>query len=120
MDKIFLRQLEVETIIGVWDWERQIKQRVVIDLEMAADIKTAALNDAIDDTLNYKTVAKRLIGFVSDSQFQLVETLAERIAGIVVTEFEVPWVKVMVNKPGAIRGSRDVGVAIERTTQDYP
>ena len=89
MDKIFLHQLEVETIIGVWDWEREIKQRVIIDLEMAADIKTAALNDAINDTLNYKTVAKRLIGFVSDSEFQLVETLAERIAAIVVTEFEV-------------------------------
>lgn len=119
MDKIFLRQLEVEAIIGIWDWERQVKQKVSIDLEMAADIRKAAATDAIDDTLNYKNVAKRLIAFVADSEFQLVETLSERIAEIVVTEFDVPWVKVTVNKPGAIRGSRDVGIIIERTNEDY-
>ncbi len=119
MDKIFLRELEVEAIIGIWDWERQIKQKVRIDLEMATDIRAAATSDSIDDTLNYKNVAKRLIGFVSDSQFQLVETLSERIAEIVVSEFAVPWVKVTVNKPGAIRGSKDVGIVIERRSEDY-
>ena len=119
MDKIFLRQLEVEAIIGIWDWEREVKQKVAIDLEMATDIKKAASSDSIDDTLNYKNVAKRLIAFVGDSEFQLVETLSERIAEIVVTEFGVPWVKVSVNKPGAIRGSKDVGIVIERSTEDY-
>ena len=119
MDKIFLRQLEVEAIIGIWDWEREVKQKVAIDLEMATDIKKAAASDSIDDTLNYKNVAKRLIAFVGDSEFQLVETLSERIAQIVVTEFGVSWVKVTVNKPGAIRGSKDVGIVIERSTEDY-
>ena len=119
MDKIFLRQLEVQAIIGIWDWEREIRQKVSIDLEMATDIRKAAASDSIDDTLNYKNVAKRLIAFVSDSRFQLVETLAERIAEIVVTEFAVPWVKVTVNKPGAIRGSKDVGIIIERRSEDY-
>lgn len=119
MDKIFLRQLEVQAIIGIWDWEREIRQKVSIDLEMATDIRKAAASDSIDDTLNYKNVAKRLIAFVSDSRFQLVETLSERIAEIVVTEFAVPWVKVTVNKPGAIRGSKDVGIIIERRSEDY-
>ena len=119
MDKIFLRQLEVEAIIGIWDWEREVKQKVAIDLEMATDIKKAAASDSIADTLDYKNVAKRLIAFVGDSQFQLVETLSERIAEIVVMEFDVPWVKVTVNKPGAIRGSKDVGIIIERSREDY-
>lgn len=115
MDIIFLHDLKIETIIGIWEWERRIKQTVVINLEMAADIRKAAVKDSIDDTLNYKAVAKRLQQFVADSEFQLVETLAERIAEIVNTEFGVPWVKVRVSKPGAIRGARDVGVLIERS-----
>ena len=114
MDKIFLQELKIETIIGIWEWERKIRQTVIIDLEMAADIAKAAATDDVADTLNYKLVAKRLQAFVGESSFQLVETLAERIAGIVREEFEVSWVKVTVHKPGAIRGSRDVGVVIER------
>ena len=114
MDIIYLNELKIETVIGIWDWERKIKQEVVIDLEMGADIARAAETDHIDDTLNYKAVAKRLISFVGDSEFQLVETLAERVAGIILNEFEVPWVKVKINKRGAIRGARDVGVIIER------
>ena len=114
MDKIFLDELKIETIIGLWEWERQIRQTVVIDLEMSADIAKAAVNDDVADTLNYKLVAKRLQEFVGESSFKLVETLAERIAGIVREEFDVAWVKVKVHKPGAIRGSRDVGVIIER------
>ena len=114
MDKIFLDELRVETIIGIWEWERKVRQTVVIDLEMSADIARAAATDTVDDTLNYKLVAKRVQEFVRDSSFQLVETLAERIAGIVRDEFDVAWVKVKVHKPGAIRGSRDVGVVIER------
>ena len=114
MDKIFLDELKVETIIGIWDWERKIRQTVVIDLEMSADIAKAAATDEVADTLNYKSVAKRLQQFVGESSFQLVETLAERIAAIVRDEFGVAWVKVTVHKPGAIRGSKDVGVIIER------
>jgi len=114
MDKIFLEELKVDTIIGIWEWERKIHQTVVIDLEMSADIAKAAASDDVADTLNYKSVAKRVQEFVADSSFQLVETLAERIAGIIRDEFDVAWVRVKVHKPGAIRGSRDVGVEIER------
>ena len=114
MDKIFLHGLKIDTVIGIWDWERKIRQSVVIDLDMAADIRRAAESDSVDDTLNYKLVAKRLQQFVADSEYRLVETLAERIAEIVTSEFRVAWVRVRVNKPGAIRGARDVGVIIER------
>lgn len=114
MDKIFLDELKIDTIIGIWDWERKIRQTVVIDLEMSADIARAAESDSVEDTLNYKSVAKRVQQFVGDSSFQLVETLAERIAGIIRDEFGVAWVRVRVHKPGAIRGSKDVGVDIER------
>jgi len=115
MDIIFLQALEVETVIGIYDWERKIKQKVVLDLEMATDISKAAASDHIDDTLNYKAVAKRIIQFVEDSEFQLVETLTERVAGIILQEFQVPWVKVTLNKLGAIRGARGVGIVIERS-----
>ena len=114
MDKIFLDELKIDTIIGIWDWERKIRQTVVIDLEMSADIARAAASDDVLDTLNYKAVAKRLQAFVGDSSFQLVETLAENIARIIRDEFDVAWVRVKVHKPGAIRGSKDVGVEIER------
>ncbi len=114
MDKIFLTELKVDTIIGIWEWERRIRQTVVIDLEMSADIAKAAATDEVADTLNYKSVAKRIQDFVADSSFQLVETLAEKIAAIIRKEFDVQWVRVRVNKPGAIRGSKDVGVLIER------
>ena len=117
MDIIFLHDLRIETVIGLWEWERKIRQTVAIDLEMSADIRKAAASDSVDDTLNYKAVAKRLQEFVGESSFQLVETLAENIAGIVTDEFGVAWVRVKVNKPGAIRGARDVGVIIERGTR---
>ncbi len=117
MDIIFLHDLKVDTVIGIWDWERKIRQTVVIDLDMAADIRKAAASDSVEDTLNYKAVAKRVQQFVGGSEFQLVETLAEKIAGIIIDEFDVPWVKVRVAKPGAIRGAKDVGILIERGTR---
>lgn len=119
MDKIFLSQLSVECIVGIWDWERRVKQTVIIDVELAADIRKAAASDHIDDTIDYKRVAKRLLTFVGESQFQLVETLTESIARVIITEFGVSWVKVRLNKRGAIRGARDVGIEIERRTEDY-
>jgi len=118
-DKIFLSSLRTECIVGIWDWERKVKQTVVIDLEMACDIRKAAQSDHIDDTVDYKKVSKRLLSFVGESQFQLVETLTENIARIVITEFDVPWVRVRLNKQGAIRNSRDVGILIERRAEDY-
>jgi dihydroneopterin aldolase len=117
MDIIFLHDLKVETVIGIWEWERKIRQTVSIDLDMSADIGKAAASDSVEDTLNYKLVAKRLQQFVGESSFQLVETLAEKIAMIVLDEFDVAWVRVRVNKPGAIRGAKDVGVIIERGTK---
>lgn len=119
MDKIFLSQLSIECIVGIWDWERRVKQTVVVDVEMAADIRRAAATDSIEDTIDYKRVAKRLLAFVGDSQYQLVETLTEQIARVIVTEFGVTWVKVRLNKRGAIRGARDVGIEIERRAEDY-
>jgi dihydroneopterin aldolase len=119
MDKIFLSALTVECIVGIWAWERRVKQTVIIDLEIATDIRRAAASDRIDDTIDYKKVAKRLLAFVGESQFNLVETLAEQIARVVVTEFGVSWVKVRLNKQGAIRGARDVGIEIERRAADY-
>lgn len=114
MDIIYINDLRIETVIGIFDWERKIKQTVILDIEMAGDCRKAAENDSVEDTVNYKSVAKRLIAFVGDSEYQLVETLAERCAEIVVNEFQVPWVKLRVNKQGALRGARDVGVIIER------
>ena len=119
MDKIFLSALSVECIVGIWDWERRVKQTVVIDVEMATDIRRAAASDHIDDTIDYKRVAKRLLAFVGESQYQLVETLTEAIARVIVTEFGVSWVMVRLNKRGAIRGAKDVGIEIERRSEDY-
>ena len=117
MDIVFLRDLRIETVIGIYDWEREIKQTVVLDLEMASDVRKAAASERIEDALNYKAVAKRMIQFVGQSRFQLVETLAERCAEIILSEFGVPWVRLSVNKIGAVTGARDVGVLIERGTK---
>ena len=117
MDIIYLRDLRIDTIIGIYDWERRMKQTVILDLEMGADIRKAAASDNIEDTLNYKAVAKRLMSFVGESEFELVETLAEKIADIIITEFNVPWLKLSLNKKGAVRGVRDVGVIIERSAK---
>ena len=114
MDIVFIHDLQIETVIGIYDWERKIRQVISLDIEMATDIRKAAQSDNIDDTLSYKTVAKRLIEFVENSEFELVEALAEEICSIVRGEFGVPWVKLTLHKPGAVRGSKSVGVIIER------
>jgi 7,8-dihydroneopterin aldolase/epimerase/oxygenase len=114
MDIVFIKELQIETVIGIYDWERKIRQMISLDIEMATDIKKAAKTDQIEDTLNYKAVAKRLISFVEESEYELVETLAEKICSIIMQEFAVPWVKLTLNKPGAVSGSRSVGVTIER------
>jgi len=114
MDIVYLRDLRIETVIGIYDWERRTRQTIILDLEMSADIAHASTTDHIDDTLNYKAVAKRLIKFVSESEFQLVETLAERCTQIIREEFSVRGVRLTLNKKGAVRGATDVGVIIER------
>jgi dihydroneopterin aldolase len=118
MDSIFIHALRTEAIIGIFDWERQVKQSIIVDIEVGSDNRKAAHSDAIEDTLNYKRVAKRVLAFIEGSQFQLVETLAEHIAMLILEEFGVPWTRLTLSKPGALRGSRDVGVAILRHRQD--
>ena len=114
MDIIFLGGLEIETIIGIYDWERVTKQTVILDIEMAFDIEKAAETDDIQYTLDYKTVSRRIVSFVEASQFFLVEKLISEIAKIIRTEFNVPWVKITLNKKGAISSATDVGIIIER------
>jgi dihydroneopterin aldolase len=114
MDKIFIHALKTETIIGIFDWERQVKQTVLLDIEISADVRKAALTDSVDQTVNYKRLAKRVLAFVEASQFHLVEALAEHVAMLILDEFGVSWVSIVLSKPGAVRSSRDVGVALER------
>ena len=113
-DAVFVRGLEVECIIGLIDWERRIKQKVVIDLELPIDCARAAVSDDVVDTLDYLSVASQVREFVGQSQFKLVETMAHRLALLLLEKFDMEWVRLSINKPGAVRGSRDVGVSIER------
>ncbi|MGH1374352.1 MAG: dihydroneopterin aldolase [Cellvibrionaceae bacterium] len=114
MDIVYIRDLRIDTIIGIYEWEREVRQTVSLDLEMSADIRKAAQTDDIAFALNYKSVAKRLIAFIEGSEFLLVETMAEQVCDIVRSEFDVKWVKLRLSKPGALRQSRDVGLIIER------
>ena len=114
MDIIYISDLRIETVIGAFDWERQLKQTVILDLELASDVRRAAATDRLADALDYKAVTKRVISYVTDNHFHLVETLAERVAQVLIDEFAVPWLRLRVNKQGALRGVRDVGVVIER------
>jgi len=113
-DIVFIEDLRIDTIIGIYDWEREVKQTIALDIEMAADITRPASTESIDDALNYKAVAKSLISFTEESRFQLVETLAESLAGIILNEFNVPWCRIKLSKLGAVTGARSVGVIIER------
>ncbi|CCP14382.1 dihydroneopterin aldolase [Stenotrophomonas maltophilia RA8] len=115
MDKVFIEGLTIDALIGIYDWERRIRQDLVFDLEMGFDNRRPAASDDIAHTLNYKAVSKRLEQFVRESEFGLVETLAERCAQIVLSEFDVKWLRLKLSKPGAVRGARAVGVIIERT-----
>lgn len=114
MDIVFIRDLEIETIIGIFDWEREVRQTIRINLDMANDISKAAKSDEIADALNYKAVADRLVEFIAASEFFLIETMAEEIAQIVMQEFSVPWLKLELHKLGAIEAAKSVGVIIER------
>lgn len=113
-DTIFLRDLEMDATIGVYEWEKRIRQKVCINLEMAADITPAAASHSIDDTLDYKAVAKRIVQFVEASHYELIESLIEEVAAMLIQEFNIPWLRITISKPRAVRGARDVGITIER------
>jgi len=117
-DIVFIEDLRVDAIIGIYDWEREVKQTVALDIQMAADNVKPASTEKIEDALDYKAVAKRLIAYTEKSQFQLVETLAENLAEIIINEFDVPWCRLKLSKLGAVTGSRSVGVIIERGHKD--
>ncbi len=113
-DKIFLEKLEIPCLIGIFDWERRRKQKITIDLEFPADIRKAARRDRIEDATDYKKIAKTTIAFVSESRFHLLETLAESLASLLLKKFKLREIKLRVSKPGAVRGSQNVGVEILR------
>ena len=114
MDIVYITQLRADTVIGVYDWERTLRQTVVLDLEMATDISKAASVDALEHTLDYAAVSARILDFIEGSEFELIETMAEQVAAIVIAEFGVPWLRLRLCKPGAVAQARDVGVLIER------
>lgn len=115
MDQVFISGLEIETVIGVYDWERTIRQRLVLDLDMAWDIRAAAAQDDLSLTLDYAAVSQRVIDYACSTQFELIETLAERVAALILGEFAVPWLRLRITKPGAVpEATGGVGVIIER------
>lgn len=114
MDIVYIRNLRIDTIIGIFDWEREVRQTVSLDLEMGTDISRAASTENIQFALDYKAVSDRLLDFIGNSEFLLVETMAEQVASIIMTEFQVPWLRLRIGKPGAISQAEDVGVLIER------
>lgn len=120
-DIIFIEQLEVSSVIGIYDWEREIRQRICLDIEMAVDLRAAACSDTIDDTVSYSEVAAQVTALVENSQFQLLEALAEAVAQLILRDFAVSWLKLTVHKPGAVANARSVGVRIERgSTNSIP
>ena len=114
MDIVYIKGLKTDAVIGVYDWERDIRQTLVLDLELAADNRAAAANDAIEDAVDYDAISGRILAYVADSEFELIETLAERVADIVLGEFGIPWLRLKLAKPGAVAEADDVGVIIER------
>ena len=118
MDIIFIHELRLETTIGVHPWERDIRQTLLLDLELGADIRPAAATDRVNDTLDYQAVAQRISEFAAASAFQLVETLGERIAELLLREFGAPWLRLTLRKPGVPSGAREAGIIIERGRRD--
>ena len=114
MDIVFVRDLRFKTIIGVWDWERQLPQIVSIDLEMGWDISAAAASGDLEDALDYKAVSQKVETFLQEQEFRLVEAAADAVANMVMDEFSVPWIRVSVQKPHAVTQSQSVGVVVER------
>ncbi len=114
MDIVYIEGLKTDAVIGVYDWERSIRQTLVLDLELASDNRAAAATDGIADAVDYDAISKRILAYVQASEFELIETLAERVADIVLSEFNIPWLRLKLSKPGAVAEAKDVGVIIER------
>ncbi len=114
LDKVFIEQLEVITTIGVYDWEQQIKQKLVLDIEMAHDNQPAGKSDDGQDALDYSQVSEAVLSHIENGRFLLVERVAEEVAELIMQRFSVPWVKIRLAKPGAVPQARAVGVVIER------
>ena len=119
MDKVFIHDLDIKTVIGIYEWEQKIQQTVRVNLEMCWDNKYAANTKSIEDALCYKTVSKAIIADISQRKELLLETLAEDIAQLVLQLYPIPWLRLRLSKPGAVTGAKDVGVEIERTPKDY-
>ena len=117
MDTVFISELRVDTVIGVYDWEREIRQTVVLDLELASDNARAARSDAIADALDYAAISDRIQAFIEASEFQLIETMAEQLAALLIKEFGIAWLRLRLSKPGAVAYAKEVGVQIERGVQ---
>ena len=114
MDTVFISQLRANTVIGVYDWERRVRQTVVLDIEMAGDNRAAAATDGIDEALDYAAVSARVLAFLEQSRFKLIETMAEQVADMILAEFGVAWLRLRLAKPGAVLAAKEVGVQIER------
>jgi dihydroneopterin aldolase len=114
MDKVFIEQLVVVTTIGVYDWEQQIKQKLVFDIEMAHDNRPAGQSDDVTDALDYAQVSQKIIQYVENGKFLLIERVAEEVANLIMTTFTVPWLRIRLTKPGAVPQAAGVGVVIER------
>jgi dihydroneopterin aldolase len=117
MDIIYLNDLRIDTVIGVWDWERRIRQTLIMDIEIGTDISTAAASDDLADTVDYKAVSDRIMAFTSASEFKLIEALGEGITNVIMNEFKIPWMRLRINKQGVVRHVRDIGIVIERGTR---
>ena len=114
MDIIFLHGIEANCVVGVWEWEKQITQKIIVDIDVSAGIAASAATDELEDTLNYKALAESVIGMLEESRFQLIETMAEEVAKLVMKDFSVAWIKVRINKGGAVKNVRNVGVEVQR------
>lgn len=114
MDIVYIRDLRIDTFIGIYDWEQQLRQTLSIDLEMATDVAATAAADDIAITLDYKAISDRLLAMIENQHFELLESLAEQIAAVLLDEFQVRWLRLRLGKPGAVPAAADVGVVIER------
>lgn len=114
MDTVFIESLEVDTVIGAYDWERTIRQNLLVDVQMGWDNRPCAAGDALHLALDYAAVSERISDFAHSSSFELVETFAERLAALLMAEFNIPWLRLKITKPGAVVSARGVGVEIER------
>ena len=113
-DSVLIEGLAVETIIGVYDWEREVLQRLLIDVDMAWDNTLPAASDDVADALDYAAVSNRITGYLTQTRPRLLETAAEGIADLLQQEFGVRWLRLVIRKPGAVPAAVSVGVSIER------